>query len=366
MSTKILFLTRYDRCGASSRYRIYQYLPFLEQAGFEGVVHPLFVGTYLQRIYSAQPRYRQLMSQVPVIARTLFGRWQLLGREIQNYDLVYLQYDALPYLPLVLERRVFAPGVRVVVDYDDAVHISYQQHSNFLVRRILGAKIPNIVKQSHQVIVGNRHLAEWAANFNRNVRIIPTSVDLERYPLDPTTRSMNTRPVIGWIGTPITAKYLQLLKKPLQVLRTRHDFVLKVIGAPNLEMDGITMIQVPWSEASEVEELHTCDVGVMPLPDDVWARGKSALKLIQYLATGIAAVASPVGANCDVLQDGENGLLAGTETEWVEKIALLIENPTYREQLAQAGYRTVQSRYSLQANAPKWIDILRQVVSNEP
>ncbi|MDQ5851135.1 MAG: glycosyltransferase family 4 protein [Chloroflexota bacterium] len=249
------------------------------------------------------------------------------------------------------------------MDYDDPINLNYEQHSNRLLRSMLRSKIPGIVSRSCQVVAGNRLLAEWTAQFNPNVTIIPTSVDLRKYAADVPRRRAGEKPVIGWIGTPMTARYLRLLERPLRALRTRHDFVLKVIGAPNFTMEGIEVQAVPWSEATEVDELRTCDIGIMPIPDDPWARGKSALKLIQYLAAGVAAVASPVGANCDVLQESRNGLFAVTEEDWTEKLAALIERPAYREHLARAGRHTVEERFSLQGNAPRFTVILRQAAA---
>ena len=143
-------------------------------------------------------------------------------------------------------------------------------------------------------------------------------------------------------------------------MRERHQFILQVIGAPGFTMEGVDVLAHAWSEAREVADLQSCDIGIMPLPDDPWARGKSALKLIQYLAAGLAAVASPVGANCDVLTDGEDGLFAATDEAWVERLTLLIERPAYRERLAAAGRRTAERQFSLQANAPRFVEVMRR------
>ena len=360
---KALFLTKYTSLGASSRYRAYQYLEFVQQAGFECVVEPLFPDRYLEQTYMGGSRRRRLLFLVPQISTCLARRWWLLVQEAAKYNVVYLEYEALPYTPLFFEQVLFRSNPRVVVDYDDPINLNYEQHSNRLLRSMLRSKIPGIVANSCQVVAGNRLLAEWTAQFNPNVTIIPTSVDLRKYAADVPRRPASDKPVIGWIGTPITARYLRLLERPLRSLRTRHDFVLKVIGAPNFTMEGIEVQAVPWREATEVDDLRTCDIGIMPIPDDPWARGKSALKLIQYLAAGVAAVASPVGANCDVLQESQNGLFAVTDEDWTEQLAVLIEQPDYRECLARAGRHTVEERFSLQGNATRFTEILRRVAA---
>jgi glycosyltransferase involved in cell wall biosynthesis len=350
-------LPKYSYQGASSRYRVHQYLPFLEQAGFECVVRPLFSDRYLHSRYLRQDKPRKLDLALAV-GEALGRRMWLIRSSLAGYDVVYVEYEALPYLPLAWESELFAPGTRAVSDYDDAIHVNYERHSSWVVRRMMGPKIAGIVRQSCQVIAGNRSLAEWAAQFNPNVTLIPTSVDLSKYDLDRNHRMTEGKPVIGWIGTPITAQYLRLLERPLRALRARHDFQLRVIGAPDFRMEGVEVVGLPWSEASEVRDLQACTIGVMPLSDDPWARGKSALKLVQYLAAGVVAVASPVGANCDVVKDGENGLLAASESDWVAKLALLIEQPDLRQRLTQSGRRTIEERYSVQVNAPRLVDVL--------
>jgi len=290
------------------------------------------------------------------------NRLLVLWQELSSYDVIYLQGEALPFLPFFLERRMFNAGPPVIVDYDDAIYANYTYGSNAVLRLLLGSKIPSVVKHSAHVVVANQELANWAQQFNSSISLIPTSVDLSKYPHNPPDPATTDGfPQIVWIGTPITARYLHLLDTPLRILSTRYDFVLKVIGAPDFRMDGVNLNRLLWDETTEANELAACVAGVMPLSDSAWERGKSALKLIQYLAAGIVGVASPVGANCDVVQDGENGLLAATDEEWIGKLSLILENSLLRQRLASAGRQTVEAHYSVQANAPKWIDLLQSV-----
>ena len=362
MSRKILFLTKYAELGASSRHRAYQFLPLLHEANILFDIKPLFPDDYLSNLYTgARAAYGKLVREL-VAVRALASRWWLILHSLSDYDVIYLEYEALPYLPFAVEKQLFTSARCVVVDYDDAIYANYEYHRNPFVRWLLGTKIREIVKQSAFVIVANNHLAQWTLRLNPNVHVIPTCVDLRHYPLRSTRFTQNDRPVIGWIGTPITAKHLRILEKPLKALRRRYDFTLKVIGAPGFTLDGVDVRAIAWNAGSEYEELHGCDIGVMPLPDDPWTRGKSAFKLIQYLAAGVVGVASPVGANCEVIQDGQNGMLAQSERDWLEKLSLLIESPFQRKQLAQAGRRTVELGYSLQANAPRWLEVLRRAL----
>ena len=356
---RILFLTKYSALGASSRYRMYQYLQLFRASGLQCTVAPLLPDAYLTAKYAGMSPLQASYMSVRILA-WMAARWKLLLREASQYDAVYLQYEVLPYVPLLGEELLFRINPRVVVDYDDAIYLNYERHSNRLVRRVLGAKIPGIVARSRHVVVGNAHLGRWACQYNDAVTIIPTSVDLRCYPSQASTAPPNGLPVIGWIGTPITAKYLSMLAEPLRALRRRHEFVLKVIGVPGFSIEGIDVVTVPWNESTEVAELQTCDIGVMPVPDDPWARGKSALKLIQYLAAGKAAVASPVGANCDVVEDGRTGFLASTGEEWTEKLAVLIARSQLREQLGSAGRQAVEERFCVQVNTPRMEAILRR------
>jgi glycosyltransferase involved in cell wall biosynthesis len=364
LQRKVLFLTRFGEISAATRYRATQYLPALEAEGFECDVRPLFPDRYLERTYGNSNRRRALLSLAPEIANALLRRWWLLLGEASAYDVVHLQYEALPYLPFAFERCLFAGRTRVVVDFDDAFHVGYEQHRNPAVRVLLGTKISRVAGASRHVIVANGTLAAWAERLNPRVSLITNAIDLRRYPAGPCAAGGDGVPTIVWIGTPVTARYLRLLEEPLRALRERHPFRLKVIGTPDFRMEGIDVVAKPWSEATEVEELAASDIGIMPLPDDDWARGKSALKLLQYMAAGIAAVGSAVGANCEVVSDGDNGMLARSPEEWTAKLARLIEDPTERARLAAAGRASVEERHSLQASAPRFVEVVRQVAES--
>lgn len=356
---RVLLLTKYGSIGASSRYRFYQYLDQIHRAGFETTVQALFPDSYLQTRLSEWSEGGRLVDLGWQTVAALVRRWWTILRAAADFDVIFLQYEALPYLPFICEEALFNSGRPVVVDYDDAVGQAYEQSPNPVLRTLLGPKIPAIIARSRSVIVGNASLGDWAQQFTTNLTVVPTSIDLCRYPWDGQVRPIQRVPVIGWIGTPATSRSLRALESPLRALRQRHDFVLKVIGAPDFVMQGVEVVAVPWSQAREVDDLQTLDIGVMPVADDIWGRGKSALKLVQYLAAGVPAVGSPVGANCDVLGNEEAGLLASSAREWTEKLAQLLETTELRRTLVHAGRRRVEQHYSIQVNGPILTDVLQ-------
>jgi len=365
MSCRVLFLTKYDQTGASSRYRVYQFLPFLDAAGIEYTVCPLLPPRYVRERYQSKANgFRTALASG--VIESFYRRVRTMLYTARLFDLVFIQYEALPYIPYEIERSLLRADRPVITDYDDATFVTYAQHRSPVVRRLLGDKIARLVRASAHVIVGNRYLGDWASEFSENVTVIPTSVDLQKYPLRPEAAHSDGRAILVWIGTPLTARYLRLVGGALRSLRAEHDFALKVIGAPSVKLSGVNVVHVPWSELTEGDELAGCAAGMMPLSDGLWERGKSALKLIQYMAAGIVGVASPVGANCDVVRDGENGFLADTDDEWIWKLSATLQDDALRRRLARAGRATVETRFSLQANAGRWVNILRKVCSGGP
>jgi glycosyltransferase involved in cell wall biosynthesis len=224
--------------------------------------------------------------------------------------------------------------------------------------------VRTIVSRADAVIAGNEFLADYARRYSDAVRVIPTCVDTTKFVPRAGDRRDAAVPVIGWIGTPTTTPYLQALQGVLREVARTHRFVLRVCGAGSpLAIPGVTVEQPPWTLASEVALFNTCDIGVYPLTDDEWARGKCGFKAIQFMACGVPVVAAPVGVNRDIVEDGVNGLLAATPAEWVDKIRRLVDDPALRARLGRAGRRTIEARYSLSVNAPKIVDAVLDTVA---
>ena len=351
---RVLFLSKYARSGASSRYRSFQYLPFLEQAGLDYKVSPLFDDAYLAN------RYRRGSGSMMDIVRACLCRIGALVK-VRDYGLVVIEYELLPYFPALLERWLKWMGVSYVVDYDDALFHQYDRHRNPLIRWLLGGKIAVVMRYAEVVVAGNSYLADYARKAGaKRVEVIPTVIDLERYPIADLKKEGGAV-TIGWIGSPTTAKYLQIIAPALAEICKNRKAKLRLIGSGAIKLPGVDVEVLPWSEVSEVELMHTFDIGIMPLPDESWARGKCGFKLIQYMACGLPVIASPVGVNSEIVEHGINGFLASTQDEWIDALKRLIVDAALRGRMGRYGRSRVGQQYCLQVIAPKLIGLLSDV-----
>lgn len=347
---KILVLSRYGHQGASSRMRFFQYLPGLSRAGLECEVSPLLDDAMLQQ------RYRQGSYGFLALPGAYWRRIRILLR-LERFDLVWVEKECLPWFPAWLERLLLR-GKPYVLDFDDAIFHNYDLHRNALVRCIFGRRIDRLMQGAQLVVAGNRYLAERAiAAGARRVEMIPTVVDVGRYAPKMSYDEVQ-RPRIVWIGSPSTASYLLDLAAPLRALAERRPFRLRVIGSGPLSLPGIDLELLPWTADMEAQLITECDIGIMPLRDTPWERGKCAYKLIQYMACGLPVVASPVGANREVVEDGVNGFTADNADAWLDALECLLSDATLRQRLGQAGRRRVEETYSLLQTIPKLQELL--------
>ena len=350
---KILFLTKYPPLGSSSRYRVYQFLPYYERAGLDCSVVNFHTEAYVRQ-FSGMRDWRPKARSLSYLAGRYLRRFLCL-LQTRRYDLVVVEREVFPFLPPFFDSLLLRVAKAVVVEYDDATHIYHQRllDSAFL-RSLLRSKVPTLMARSAGVIVGNRHLATYAQQYNCNVLLAPTAIDTNRYTVKKAESfSPPGSACIGWIGTPLTVSYLSEIASALRSLAGRYDIRLCVIGAPSFRIEGVPVVAIPWRLETEVEELLSCDIGVMPLTDDAYSRGKCGAKLLQYMGVGLPAVASPVGANQEILCPGESGFLAWTQEEWVEALAQLIEDVELRRQMGLVGRQVVEREYAVSHIAPR-------------
>lgn len=334
---RVLVLSRYGPLGASSRVRMYQFVEKLAGLGVDAVVQPLLPDGYVRARYA-----NEAFGLWPLIACYL-RRAAVLLEKIEA-DVVWLEKEALPWVPFFIERVLLPSRRPLVVEYDDAVFHQYERHPSAVMRRLFGRKIDRVMAAAAVVIAGNRYLADRATVAGaRRVMVVPSTVDTGRFrPAPPLAREGC---VVGWIGSPATAKYLDGLRAPLERLRDRPGFEVHLVGAPPGTLADVGARVWSWDDATEVERIHAFDVGVMPLADGEWERGKCGYKLIQYMACGRPVVASPVGVNVEIV-DADSGILASTSSDWEAALEALAGDPERRTRMGASARQVVEARYS--------------------
>lgn len=352
---RILLLTRYDRLGASSRVRTLQYLPHFASLGWSTDVAPFFSNTYLEKLYLGQPRWRETIQAYAHRIRDIV--------EARSYDLLWVEKELFPYLPAIFERLLLKLSIPYVADYDDAIFHNYDKNPLRLVRSLLGRKIDLVMRHASLVVAGNEYLAQRARLAgSHHVEIIPTVVDLQKYGYRGQNRDSNKTLVVGWIGTPKTSHYLHSLKNIFRSLKADFAVRFAAVGASVESLGDLPVEPWPWSEDTEIESLQKFDIGIMPLEDSDWERGKCGYKLIQYMACGVPVVASPVGVNSKIVKPGVNGFLAKNNEDWRRSLTVLLTDANMRQTMGFNARKNVETRYCLQTQAPRLEGLMRLAV----
>jgi glycosyltransferase involved in cell wall biosynthesis len=258
-----------------------------------------------------------------------------------------------------LESWLWQSPVPYIVDYDDAVFHRYDLNPNALVRLLLRNKIDMIMKSATIVTAGNDYIAKRARRAGaRRIEILPSVIDLKRYSVVPVSRGEVF--TIGWIGTPVTSPYLGLVQAALRELSASGKFRLVTVGSGKLKLPDLPVESRDWSEETEAACLREFNVGIMPLPDTPWTKGKCGYKLIQYMACGLPVVASPVGVNQEIVDHGITGFHATTTADWVRHLATLYSDHNLCHNMGSAGRRKVETHYSLNVTAPKLLTLMEE------
>jgi glycosyltransferase involved in cell wall biosynthesis len=319
--------------------------------GIECEVAPLLDDDYLARRFASErisPRY--LMDRY----------WRRLRQihRIRRFDVAVLQYEAFPYVPAWLENFLVMK-IPFVVDIDDAIFHSYDCHPNAIVRATLGKKIPSILRKASYVLAGSPYLLDYARKVNVNVDWSPTCVDISRFAIKRWDDNSDEPFVIGWIGSPSTVQFVAEAVPAICELSERMPVRLICVGSGQVSYTHITPEIREWSEATEVDEMLRFDVGIMPLPDEPWTRGKCSFKLIQYMACGLPVVASPVGMNNTVVTHGENGFLASSTEQWLSALEALASDISLRKKMGAAGRSLVQRMFTTEIGGAKLLQAIR-------
>ena len=361
ISLRVLFLPLYPETMPSSRLRVYQYLPHLKEREIEGTVLPAIPEPWFSRFYYSASKGTHFIQYSLEVLQNL---WRIL--RARKYDLVFIQKGILSTNLRGFDRLVGKLHRRLIFDLDDSIYgrnlIDFQWP--FLRRLQDSGQAAKLSSLAQSVIVGNSYLKECALRYNRNVDIIPTPVDTNRFcPREERRKDQSDEVVIGWIGIGGAIGWVQSLAKVFQELSKRYALRIKLItrlGREPFDLSGTRFEVKGWSYETEVQEMGDFDIGVMPLPDTEWSKGKCSLKLLQYMALGLPSVSSRVGMNCEVVEEGVDGFLANDPEEWVQKLARLIEDPSLREKMGQKAREKVVRRYSLDHTAPLLASVLRK------
>jgi len=348
---KILFLTKYTAKGPSSRYRTFQYLPYFTNHGIECTVSPLFSDAYLASFWgNKRTDYAGVISQYLKRLLQLFRA----GR----FDYVFIEYEVFAYLPATFERLLKMFGVKYILDYDDAIFHNYDLHNRGFVRKLLKNKIPVAMRYAFAVITGSPYLTSFARMYNNNVVEIPTSVDMDNY-------TPNFIPVptdkftIGWIGSKSTSKYVMDILPAIESFAADYPCRLSLVGfdADLLKKREDYIKVLPWDGARENEYLNSFTVGIMPLRDTPWERGKCGFKMIQYMACGKPVIVSPLPANIKIDRN-KTALFASKSEDWYDCFREVYENRARYAEIGTQNRKVVEEYYSIQANSKKYLEVL--------
>jgi len=356
---KVLFMIPYPLQEApSQRFRFEQYFEAMQRNSIEYEVQSFLTHENWRLFYDKGKLAQKAVALITGFTRRIAG---LVGAWRADY--IFIHREASPIGPPIFEwiiARVLRK--RIIFDFDDAIWLTDKRRESLLNRLVKWrGKISSICKWSYRVSCGNEYLAAYARKFNQRVIVNPTTVDtnLVHNPDSFGARQSNDDSlVIGWTGSHSTLKFLELLESVLQAVERDHPKVSFLVIAdkpPKLNLSRINF--VPWSQSSEVADLMKLDIGIMPLPDDEWSKGKCGFKILQYMALGIPSVSSRVGVNSEIVRDGENGFLCTTSQEWFHCLRQLIENKSMRQQLGRAGRETVVARYSVNSNNSRFLSL---------
>lgn len=357
---RVLFVVAH-RLGRSpgQRFRFEQYLDYLKSNGFDYEIS-YFLNEKDDRIFYSKGNY---LDKFLILLKSFFQRLEDAFKA-RDYDIVFIYRDAIMVRTTIFERLFRFSGAKIIFDFDDALWLTEVSEGNANLGWLKDPqKTKTIIRLSDLVFAGNEYLAEYARRYNNNVKVVPTTIDTDNF-----KRKQVVKPegkiCIGWTGSSTTVKHLKQAKPVLRRIKEKFGervYFMMISDMPMIDED-LQIKFCRWRKETETDDLSLADIGIMPLPDDEWAKGKCGFKGLQYMALEIPSVMSPVGVNNDIIRHGVNGFLPGTEDEWVETLTMLIEDAHLREKIGKAGRQTVVERYSLESQKDKYMEYYRSLI----
>ncbi|HOY30498.1 MAG TPA: glycosyltransferase family 4 protein [Bacteroidales bacterium] len=356
---KILFIVAH-RPGRSpgQRFRFEQYLDYLVERGFSYRFSYLLNEKDDKTFYSNGHYFRKFL----ILMKSIWLRFNDIKRS-REYDIVFIYREAIMLGSVFFEKRFKKSGAKIILDFDDAIWLMDVSEGNknlsWLKRP---SKTADILRLSDTVFVGNSYLSRYAEQFNTNVNVIPTTLDTEK--IKTKTHNTSGKICIGWTGSYTTLKHFELAVSFLKKIQEKYPGEIKIKLISNVNhVEGLDISFCPWTKEKETEDISEFDIGIMPLPDDEWSRGKCGFKGLQYMALGIPAVMSPVGVNTEIIKNGENGFLANSDEEWIDKLSMLIESAELRMKIGKNGRKTVVEKYSFNAWKDRYVSFFEELIA---
>ncbi len=358
---KALFIGvhRPDR-SPSQRFRFEQYLSFLKDNGWDYDFSYLISAEDDKFFYKSGNAFKKMI----VIFRGYLRRMKDAKR-VSEYDIVFVQREAFFTGTTKFEKKFSQSKAKLIFDFDDSIWLYNVSEAN---RSWAWLKNPEKTKQiiamSDLIFAGNRYLADYAKQVNDNIVIIPTTIDTEEY--QRIQQKDGKQICIGWSGSITTIQHFEYALEFLKAIKEKYGdkVCFKVIGDSNYRNEELGVKGLAWNKATEIEELSSFDIGIMPLPNDEWANGKCGLKGLQYMALEIPTIMSPVGVNSEIIANGENGFLAESKAEWVNALSHLIESEDLRNKMGKAARKTVLDRYSVESQKMNYLNEFNKLLNS--
>ena len=360
MKKRIIYFTKYTSKGPSSRYRSYNYFSYFKQAGYEVETSPLFASEYLDIFFKKGKK------SLFYVVKGYFNRLYRL-MTLEKYDVIVIEYELFPFLPYFIEWLFLKGSKNIVIDYDDAIFHNYDRSNNIVVKLLCRNKIYKLVTLANTVITGSPYLTKTLEKYNKKVIEIPTSIEFYKYQqIQHKTEVAIHEPFkIGWIGSKTQSINIAIVTGALKNLQKKYNIQLVLIGfdlflQPILK--GINYKLIEWKAETENAVLHSLDVGIMPLQNSDFNKGKCGFKLIQYMATGLPTISTPLEANVKINRDGHN-LFASTDAEWEKCFEDMIKNRDYfRNKVGGENRKIAENFYSAEVNYKKYLSVFESIL----